>query len=525
MSIKAVTLENFKGIGQVVRIELKPITLLFGANSAGKSTILQAMLYAQEILERTNTDPDKTLQGGDAVDLGGFRNLVHNHDANLKISLRFDLDLTDIDLVDYGDFPDLPELDELSGEAMNAWVKLDVSLGSFKDSPVQVGYEVGINDFVAVSVTASDHGGSHHQVKFNSLHPWFALRDDVNDVFVQDGDTDWITIPTANLESQRRGTSSSRGESLLDRIRNVLDAHDVDEFQELINFCLISPGEYLRSNLKRFKYLGPIRVVPDRSYQSSKSPDESRWSTGLAAWDWINNSTLSQIEELNKWLTLETRLNTGYRVDVKRYKELDIDSMAMSALSHGTDFIDNYEMIRQEIEMLPIKTRVLLRQEKDFLDVAPQDVGIGISQVIPVVVAALAQKDGVVAIEQPELHIHPAIQVALGDLFIQQTNEVDVFKRQFLIETHSEHLLLRILRRIRQTNERDVPEELQISPDRVAVYYVESSTQGTQLKHLRINEEGRFNDRWPRGFFEERENEYFGDIGDMSEEIGRLFGQ
>ena len=524
MSIKAITLENFKGIGEAVCIELKPITLLFGANSAGKSTILQALLYAQEILERTNTDPDKTIQGGDAVDLGGFRNLVNNHDTNLQISLRFDLDLTDTDLVDYGDFPDLPLLDELSGGAMSAWVKLDVSLGRFKDSPIKLGYEVGINDIVAVSVSTNDHSGLQHQVRFNSLHPWFALRDEVNDGLIQSGDTDWVTIPNVDLESQRRG-ASSRGESLLDRIRNVLDAHDLDEFKELINFCLISPGEYLRSNLKRFKYLGPIRVVPDRSHQSSKSPDESRWSTGLAAWDWINNSTLSQVEELNKWLTLEARLNTGYRVDVKRYKELDIESMAMSALSQGNDFIDNYDMIRQEIEILPIKTRVLLRQEKDFLDVAPQDVGIGISQVIPVVVAALAQKDGIVAIEQPELHIHPAIQVALGDLFIQQTNEDDFFKRQFLIETHSEHLLLRILRRIRQTGEGDVPEELQISPDRVAVYYVESSTQGTQLKHLSINEEGRFNDRWPRGFFEERENEYFGDIGDMSEEIGRLFGQ
>jgi len=123
MSLTAVTLENFKGIGEATRIELKPITLLFGANSAGKSTILQALLYAREILERGNTDPDKTLQGGDAVDLGGFRNLVHNHDESLTISLRFDLDLSDIDLVDYGDFPESQDLDELSGEAMEAWVK------------------------------------------------------------------------------------------------------------------------------------------------------------------------------------------------------------------------------------------------------------------------------------------------------------------------------------------------------------------------------------------------------------------
>jgi hypothetical protein len=264
-------------------------------------------------------------------------------------------------------------------------------------------------------------------------------------------------------------------------------------------------------------------VVPERAYQPSKSPDESRWSTGLAAWDWIHSASLTQLDELNKWLTWESRLNTGYRVDVKHYKELDVDGMAMAALSQGTDFLDNYDTIRKEITALPVKSRILLRQQRDFLPVAPQDVGIGISQVIPVVVAALAQRDGIAAIEQPELHIHPAVQVGLGDLFIRQSHEDDGDNRQFLIETHSEHLLLRILRRIRQTGEDQAPPNLGLAPDRVAVYYVESTEQGTYLKHLGINEEGRFVDQWPRGFFEEREKEYFGELEDMSEEIGRLF--
>ena len=48
MIIKALTLENFKGIAEPVRIEFKPITLLFGPNSAGKSTVLQALVYARE---------------------------------------------------------------------------------------------------------------------------------------------------------------------------------------------------------------------------------------------------------------------------------------------------------------------------------------------------------------------------------------------------------------------------------------------------------------------------------------------
>jgi len=521
MSLTAVTLENFKGIGEATRIELKPITLLFGANSAGKSTILQALLYAREILERGNTDPDKTLQGGDAVDLGGFRNLVHNHDESLTISLRFDLDLSDIDLVDYGDFPESQDLDELSGEAMEAWVKLSINWGRFNDEPAQADYEVGINGVVAARGCADEGAGARHLVRYNGRHPWFDQGGESEQSPVTNPEPEWVDCPTAELGGPRRG--AHRMETLFDEIRTVLAAHDLGEWAERLSFCLIAPGEYLRSYLKRLHYLGPIRVVPDRTYQPSKSPDESRWSTGLAAWDWIHSASLAQLDELNKWLTWESRLNTGYRVDVKHYKELDVDGMAMAALSQGTDFLDNYDTIRNEITALPVKTRILLRQQRDFLPVSPQDVGIGISQVIPVVVAALAQRDGIAAIEQPELHIHPAVQVGLGDLFIRQSHEDDGDNRQFLIETHSEHLLLRILRRIRQTGEDQAPPNLGLTPDRVAVYYVESTEQGTYLKHLGINEEGRFIEQWPRGFFEEREKEYFGELEDMSEEIERLF--
>jgi len=64
MILTSLTLENFKAVGDPVKIDFKPITLLFGPNSAGKSTIIQALHYAHEIFERNNTNPDKTLMGG-----------------------------------------------------------------------------------------------------------------------------------------------------------------------------------------------------------------------------------------------------------------------------------------------------------------------------------------------------------------------------------------------------------------------------------------------------------------------------
>jgi len=59
--ITNISIENFKGIRDRVSLELKPITLLFGPNSAGKSTIFQALQYAREVLERHNLDPDQTI--------------------------------------------------------------------------------------------------------------------------------------------------------------------------------------------------------------------------------------------------------------------------------------------------------------------------------------------------------------------------------------------------------------------------------------------------------------------------------
>ncbi len=94
MRLTRIEIENFKGISSRQTIGLRPITLLFGPNSAGKSTILQALHYLREILERGNVDPDVTIAGG-LIDLGGFATLVHNHELNRAVKLKVTMDLSD----------------------------------------------------------------------------------------------------------------------------------------------------------------------------------------------------------------------------------------------------------------------------------------------------------------------------------------------------------------------------------------------------------------------------------------------
>ena len=135
------------------------------------------------------------------------------------------------------------------------------------------------------------------------------------------------------------------------------------------------------------------------------------------------------------------------------------------------------------------------------------DVGVGISQILPIVVAALDRaRPGITGIEQPELHVHPKIQVELGDLFAQGVDDGGVF----LIETHSEHLMLRLLRRIEETHGGDLPQgKPALRPDQVSVVFVERVDGEVRATPLRIDETGEFINRWPQGFFDERSDELF----------------
>lgn len=546
MTIQAVELSNFKGISAPVRLEMRPLTLLFGANSAGKSSVLQALLYTRELLGRRNIDPDKTAQGGEFVDLGGFLNLVHDHNPALPVILKFDLDLSAVDLIDYfvpvGRQPAKNDqavienalLENLSANSQTACVALEVKWGTIAEFPVQADYLVEVNGTPAARVISNaESSRTYHSIDINPAHPWFSggdIEPSLSGDRVPVSSTTeiavaWQRLQVAPVEAQR--TSAIQIETILDEIRVVLSAHDLEEFPAVIPFILLAPGEYLLRQLKKLRYLGPIRDVPSRNYRPRVTPDESRWANGLAAWDWLHRAFDSDIARVNSWLTKPERLNCGYRVEVKRYKELDVDSMLMLGLMEGSDLLDNYPAIRSGIEALPTRSRVTLRREEDFLEVGPQDVGIGISQMIPVIVAALERSERLSVIEQPELHIHPALQVALGDLFIEAiSRDGERDSGQFLIETHSEHLLLRLLRRLRETTEGSAMPGLALTADQVAIYFVEATSSGTEIKLLELNDDGTFQNEWPRGFFEEREREFFGERGAVSDEdLNRLLGQ
>ena len=546
MPISSITIENFKGIKEPIRVDFKPITLLFGPNSAGKSTIVQALHYALEIFERNNLDPDRTSIGGKAVDLGGFETLVYNHDISKSIRLKIELDLQDEDLPQYFDgYEDMglsqfsdKQIGEIPMRAVSAAVEISIKWNQQLNRPVLFHYKVEMNGVHLATIETTDDGKQVFLSKINPINPVFLenIRPDealciIDRFFVEEstGEDEFeklgpifpALMTNFKMEKGVAGLSqpigiAGAGTALPHWGRSLQfhgpvwadDADRIDEGNLLIclSALIVGPGELVRDGLKKMCYIGPIREIPPRNFTPEKSPDPSRWASGLKGWDILYTAGKGFVEQLNRWLNQEDRLNAGYSIEVKRFREIGEDD-PISIFINGGVGLEEMDMIQTRMSEIPLKSRVSIRDEKTGIELMPQDVGIGISQTLPVIIGALHIKEGMLAIEQPELHIHPALQVALGDLFISRSRESQVC---FLLETHSEHLMLRFLRRIRETDEGNLPPGKDpLRPDQLAVYYVEQGKTCVSAILIRISEDGEFIDHWPKGFFSERAEELF----------------
>lgn len=559
MRLSRIGIENFKGIGAEQVIDLKPITLLFGPNSAGKSTILQSLHYLREILERRNADPDQTIAGG-LIDLGGFATLVHRHDLSRTIVIKVEIDGVDGNGSERlplnsgasllaAEFENLPirylvgENTDLKDYAVvqSIGVSLSISWSDLLAGPYVSAVTVVMDGAHIATITSPAQSGQAILSKFNFDHPLFRrfrdadeprepeeelspypLADEIFDLSRQMSRTNDL-----RLHDYRIGVETFLG-ALPDLSRTMVsDLRDpeVNKFEletktprvrglnALLDEVIVGPLRLVRDYLSSMTYLGPLREIPSRKYRPRLSPDESRWAQGLAAWDLLyTDPTGKLLSEVNVWLGGEERLKSGYRLEKFQFKEVPVPSRFHQLFERSLSEDDLGEL-QDLYATLSSRSEIALRDFDKGIIVAPSDVGVGISQMIPVIVGCLRNQQGILAIEQPELHIHPAIQVGLGDLFIQAIQKSEsIFGRgkTLLVETHSEHIMLRLLRRIREMSENELPPGMiGLSPDDLAVIYVESTDDDVRFRPLRVDREGDFIDRWPRGFFEERAEELF----------------
>jgi hypothetical protein len=267
----------------------------------------------------------------------------------------------------------------------------------------------------------------------------------------------------------------------------------------ILSRLILVPGRALANHLERFRYVGPLRETPLRGHPTPRFLDPSRWASGLGAWDALFTGPDELVDRVGEWLGSKDHLNAGCTLRRKSFFEVDSESEVVRRLLRmrpADDFDNDDEVDWSRINEV---TRVVIQPAGSSLQLSPGDVGIGISQIVPVIVTAVDGTDRPITIEQPELHVHPRLQAAMGDLFIEA---IAKYRHTFIIETHSEHLILRLLRRIRETEKGTAPTDRQLRTNELGIYYLKQENGSTTASRIDVDVKGEFIQPWPDDFFE-----------------------
>lgn len=546
--IDTLELENFRAFGEKTIIPLAPITLLFGQNSAGKSSILHALNLLKQTQESRQQGIALLPRAEDAIcDLGSFRELVYDHDPERTVSIGIGQKATKGPRrwlkelgADRSDWFGLTyEFEQPSGSAEIALSSLklfqtdfDTELATFKTRAASNKEAATIlrRFFFMASRSRSDPGAraklrvadcvsvSESAELWGSLFlAWKDAAADVVDALnesrkrlqfsrqqrleFEEADEDVpLNVEKAYEEAIEFYSSDFSQKQYVQRIVQGLKGTTIalsgqhlfasrfvegglPEFEALddrpgrrkpggprlpfpnLGMALMDVGSEVSRNLGALFPMGPFRRPPERWYIFTGTSPEDVGYKGQLLPDFLFRQP-DLVLRANHWLE---RLEVGYQLKIQPV---------------GKGSSDLFEMRLRDT-----------RRGKE-VDVALSDVGFGISQLLPFLVQSLAANDQIISIEQPEVHIHPRLQADLGDLIAATIG--DPYNHQFIIETHSEHLMLRLQRLVRDGR---------LSKDDVSVIYVSRGENGSEAQRLHLDEEGDFIDEWPGGFFPERRRE------------------
>jgi predicted ATPase len=446
--LKQLRIQNFKGWKDTGTIRLAPISLFFGANSSGKSSIGQFLM----MLKQTVESPDRKAvfyPGGknSAVQLGSYQEMVFHRDPENKIAFNYRWSLAE----------DLKFKDPLSGQI-------------FSGDELDFSAEVELSDSTKNLLQVAEF-------KYRLL----------------DKDTQSLSIDLSRKSDKREYAASAEQYSLVRKKMRAWALKDVVRFygfpDEVVAYY--QNADFVQDlNLVHEKlfnsifYLGPLRTKAERLYTWGGITPES---VGFAG-----ENTVAAILAAR-----DRKISLGYRKQAKPLEE--IIALKLKEMSLIEDFsVNPISEQRQEYEV-----KVRTKGSKDWVDLP--DVGFGISQVLPVLVQCFyAPAGSIILMEQPEIHLHPNAQSALADVMIDVINsrengsDRDI---QLVIETHSEHFLRRLQRRIAEDA---VPQ------DKVSAYFANIAKTPATLEPLQIDIFGNIQN-WPENFFGD-------EMGDITEQ-------
>ena len=427
-------IENFKA-WRKADLAFGKVTGFFGTNSAGKSSLLHFLLLLKQT--RNATDRGLVLDFGgpaDLVSLGTFTDVVHRRDEDARI--RWTLDWTLPERLKIQD-PMNPRGGPLfSGDSLGT--RCEVGLRKARLWPYRLAY------------------------RFDGVQ--FKLQ-------AQSDSTEDFELATDSREFQFKRIQG-RPWPFPRPVKTHLFPNQARSFYQNSDFL----GDFelaYEKLMDSLHYLGPLREYPRREYHWAGASPSDVGQRGERAMDAILAATRDH----------EMRRLSPPAQGVRRIPFQKIIAHWLNELGLIRDF--RLEEIAKGTNLY----RAMVKTSPSSVRTALTDVGFGVSQVLPALVLLYYVPEGsTVLMEQPELHLHPAVQSGLADVML---NVAKVRNVQIIVESHSEHLMRRLQRR--------VAEEKASSED-VKLYFVSSQRGRAHISDLVLNEWGEI-ENWPENFF------------------------
>lgn len=434
--INEVRFGGFKSWRDTGQVRFAPITALFGNNSSGKTSLLQMLLMLKQTAE--STDRTQVLNLGDEralVDLGTLQDVLYSHDLAVPLSVALKWTL--------------PEALEVPDPADPAATLFEGKTLSFRTTIASHGNGDDLGRASVTDMAYGFAGGEFGMRPVKGKKSKFELFETAEDFsFVRTVGRPWDLPAPAKcygFPDQVRAYFQNAG---------FLSDFEL-QFEELF---------------ARVFYLGPLRDYPRRQYSWAGARPADMGRRGERVVDAI--------------LASREAGNTYSRG--RGHKRQSLEERVAGWLQE-LGLIDRFEV--KPIAKGGKLFQVWVRRNPKAPDVLITDVGFGVSQILPVLALCYYAPEGsTLILEQPEIHLHPRVQAGLADVFIDAAKSRGV---QIIIESHSEHLLRRLQRRVA---------EEQFPADDAALYFAATKDDESRLTTLDLDLFGTIKN-WPEGFF------------------------
>ncbi|TKJ27580.1 MAG: hypothetical protein CEE42_01365 [Promethearchaeota archaeon Loki_b31] len=523
-------LNNFKSFKENQLIEIKPLTIICGVNNCGKSSIIQSLLLSSQSLELTEKfrgypllirypydfrEPiykTSLLFEGDLCHLSDFYNVLNRYSKDKEFSFNFEIESTKFSVTFFNPYKENPleayvKNIDIIGDGYNLQIE-----SKFEENNDKFNYSCLIKKLNFQHLLWRCPFGYFKSRKYLSnknFEETFIINHLIKDIKVIFNGflPEKLLLPydrfsnEINLIIQRFGEGLKELKSFKKRINEELEfillrteGKTKDYGRKIIKETYYSFFEYYENKifedlLKKFHYIGPLRDEPHRYYQFYDIRNLDIGNKGQYA---------AQILTLEGDLQIPTFKTFEIKDGKLIFEKVKLKDLSLKkGLSIWFKKLNLPSINPKKLEHILFKIVVNLQKSDEYVTL--QDVGFGISQILPVYVESLRMEKGhTLVLEQPEIHLHPSMQSKLADFLISMA----ISGKNFLIETHSEHLINRICLRIAQDHSNTIK-------NIISLVFVEPPKEdktgkfiGSKIKRIILNNYGEI-ENWPVGFFDD----------------------